>query len=559
MSGSRIMFAGTKSGTGKTTITCGILKCLRDMGLSVASFKCGPDYIDPMFHREVIGTDSYNLDSYMAGEDALREVFLAGSKEVDISVMEGVMGYYDGIGFTDKCSSYEVALLTQTPVILIVEAKGMGNSLGAVLQGFLSYKPCSRIAGVIFNRLAIPLYEAAKDKCRELGTACLGYVPELKNINIPSRHLGLLTAGEIEDIEHILSQLGRELVKTVDMEGIIKLAGGAGPIEQLHSTAGGTTENSWMTEESGQRAQGKEAENEDTHSREAGNEEANKKEAKGKGVNEKETKEKAANENEAKGKEVNEKETKEKAANENDANEKEVEEKNYGKKEIGNKDIGKKGMGKLISGNGRIRIAVAMDEAFSFYYRENLKFFEVLGGEIVPFSPIRDKNLPEDIKGLYLGGGYPELHGEALQGNISIREEIKAAVAKGMPTIAECGGFLYLQGSLQDKEGVSWDMVGAIPGEGFPTGKLRRFGYVEIQAGKDCLLADKGDILRAHEFHYWDSTANGEDFQVTKASNGQCWKEVIASDSLYAGFPHLYFPGNEKAARRFVSRCREYL
>lgn len=485
MSGSRIMFAGTKSGTGKTTITCGILKCLKDMGLSVASFKCGPDYIDPMFHREVIGTDSYNLDSYMAGEDALREVFLAGSKEADISVMEGVMGYYDGIGFTDKCSSYEVAVLTQTPVILIVEAKGMGNSLGAVLQGFLSYKPCSRIAGVIFNRLAIPLYEAAKDKCRELGTACLGYVPELKNINIPSRHLGLLTAGEIEDIEHILSQLGRELVKTVDMEGIIKLADGAGPIEQLHSIAGGTTaKNSWMTEESSQRAQGKEA---------------------------------------------------------------------------GNKDIEKKGMGKLISGNGRIRIAVAMDEAFSFYYRENLKFLEALGGEIVPFSPIRDKKLPEDIKGLYLGGGYPELHGEALQGNISVREEIKAAVARGMPTIAECGGFLYLQDSLQDKEGISWDMVGAIPGEGFPTGKLRRFGYVEIQAGKDCLLGDKGDILRAHEFHYWDSTVNGEDFQVTKASNGQCWKEVIASDSLYAGFPHLYFPGNEKAARRFVSKCREYL
>lgn len=458
----RIMFAGIRSGSGKTTITCGILKCLMDRGLSVASFKCGPDYIDPMFHREVIGTDSYNLDSFLAGEKALGEIFLAGSRNADISVIEGVMGYYDGIGFTDKCSSYEVAALTQTPVILIAEAKGMGNSLGALMKGFLTYKENSYIVGVIFNRLAPTLYEAAREKCRELGIACLGFVPELKNITIQSRHLGLLTTGEIENLENILSQLGEELAKTVDIEKIIKLA------EQAPSL---------MESE-------QQEEKDCLHLLQ------------------------------------------------------------YNSKNA--------------YSSNTVRIAIAMDSAFLFYYRENLKVLEMLGAELVPFSPMKDKMLPEDCQGLYLGGGYPELYGKELQENQHMRESIKEAIQRGLPTIAECGGFLYLLDSLKDKEGIPYQMVGIIQGEGLPTDKLQRFGYITMRAEKDSLLAEEGDELRAHEFHYWNSTANGEDFEITKVSNGLSWMEGIAKENLYAGFPHLYFPGNEKAVCRFLDKCREY-
>ncbi len=483
MKRNRIMFAGTKSGTGKTTITCGILKCLQGRGMSISSFKCGPDYIDPMFHRKVIGTDSYNLDIFLSGEEAVKEVFLEGSKDSDISVMEGVMGYYDGIGFTERSSSYEVAALTDTPVVLIIEAKGMGNSLGALLHGFLQYKKDSKIAGVIFNRLSPMLYEAAQNKCEELGTKCFGYVPELKDIVIESRHLGLLMAEEIKNLGDILSRLSNELEKTVDIEGLLELAAEASAVE--YST---------YIEGNGNNGPVKPS-NTNTES-----------------------------------------------------------------------DLFKHS--ELRSPLYRniyqtpvirpVRIGVAMDEAFTFYYRENLRLLESLGGEIITFSPLKDGRLPKDLSGLYLGGGYPELHGERLSKNQSIREEIGECINQGIPVIAECGGFLYLQQELEDKEGKVYEMVGTFSGKAFPTGRLRRFGYVELKAEKDSMLAEKGESLRAHEFHYWDSNIIGEDFLVTKASNGQEWREVIATDRMYAGFPHLYFPGNEKAARRFLKKMEGY-
>ncbi|MDF2869602.1 MAG: cobyrinic acid a,c-diamide synthase [Anaerocolumna sp.] len=483
MKRNRIMFAGTKSGTGKTTLTCGILKCLKDRGMVISSFKCGPDYIDPMFHRKVIGTDSYNLDIFLSGENAVKEVFLEGSKESDISVMEGVMGYYDGIGFTERSSSYEVASLTDTPVILIIEAKGMGNSLGALLQGFLHYKKDSKIAGVIFNRLSPVLYEAAKNKCEELGTKCFGYVPELKDIVIESRHLGLLMAEEIKNLEDILSQLSKELEKTVDIEGLLKIAAEAPSVE--YSTYLERNENNDTIKPI-------------------------------------------------------------KTNTESDLSDHSKE----------NSPLYRNIY--QIPVARPVRIGVAMDEAFTFYYRENLRLLESFGGEIIPFSPLKDNRLPKDLAGLYLGGGYPELHAERLSENKSIREEIRECINEGIPAIAECGGFLYLQQELEDKEGRIHKMVGALSGKAFPTGRLRRFGYVELKAEKDSLLAEQGDSLKAHEFHYWDSNIIGDDFLVTKASNGQEWREVIATDRMYAGFPHLYFPGNEKAAWRFLKKAEDY-
>ncbi len=445
----RIMLAGTKSGAGKTTITCGILQGLMNRGYTVSSFKCGPDYIDPMFHSKVIGTRSGNLDSFFTGENLLRDLLYRNSGNTDISVMEGVMGYYDGIGFSDTGSSYSIAAMTKTPVILIVDAGGMSGSLGAVLKGFLSYKKESCIKGVIFNRLSGMLYEGAKKIAKDMGIHACGYVPVMTQCGLKSRHLGLVTPDEIKDLKNKINTLAGKLSETVDFDGILSLARKAEPLPVSEPLP-------------------------------------------------------------------------------------------------------------PVKGKKRISIAVAQDEAFCFIYKDNLKLLKELGAELVFFSPLRDKKLPENVEGLLLCGGYPELYAKDLSRNTSLLKAVKTAVESGMPTIAECGGFMYLNERLEDMEGREYPMAGVIPGRCYKTGRLRRFGYLYLKGREDSLIAGKEEIIKAHEFHYWDSDNSGNAFHGVKASGAGEWDCIHASGNLYAGFPHLYFYGNPSIARRFVDRCARY-
>nr|WP_184093283.1 cobyrinate a,c-diamide synthase [Anaerocolumna cellulosilytica] len=447
------MFAGTKSGSGKTTITCGILQCLIDNGLSVSSFKSGPDYIDPMFHSKVLGTKSGNLDGYFTESEVLKEILYRNSVDTDISVLEGVMGYYDGIGFTDMASSYALAAQTNTPVILIVDAKGMGCSIGAVLKGFLEFRKDSFIKGVIFNRLPASLYLQAKQMAEAEGIKCFGYVPSLKNMELKSRHLGLVTAQEIKDLQDFIKGLAEELKKTLDIDGIITLAGQAESIESIDLEEDGS----------------------------------------------------------------------------------------------------------VVSRIPKIKIAVAMDKAFCFYYKENFQLLEELGCELIYFSPINDKKLPEHVSGLLLGGGYPEIYAKALSENTSMLKEIKEKLSAGLPAIAECGGFMYLHESLKDIEEKEYPMVGFLSGTSFMTGRLQRFGYIEMKAKKDNLLTASGESIKAHEFHYGDSDNCGTDFHALKANKSAEWDCVHATDSLYTGFPHIYFYAHKNMAKRFVEKCYGYL
>lgn len=447
----RVMFAGTKSGSGKTTITCGILQYLIDRGLRVSSFKSGPDYIDPMFHSKVLGTKSGNLDGFFTDGKVVKELLHNNSANTDISILEGVMGYYDGIGFTQEASSYSLAVQTKTPVILILDAKGMGCSIGAVLKGFLEFQKDSFIRGVIFNRMPASLYPQAKQMAEAEGIKCFGYVPTLKNMELKSRHLGLITAEEIKDLKGLLKGLAEELSKTLDMKGIITLAEQAEPIVVT------------------------------------------------------------------------------------DVAEVRVD----------------------VPGN-TLKIAVAMDEAFCFYYKENFSLLEKLGCEIIPFSPLKDTKLPEHISGLLLGGGYPELYAKALSDNHLMLSEIKEKLKNGLPAIAECGGFMYLHEFLKDMEEKEYPMVGFLPGTSYMTGRLQRFGYVEMEAKKDNLLTGAGQSIKAHEFHYGDSDNTGTDFHAKKANKSAEWDCVHATDSLYAGFPHLYFYSNTDMAKRFVKKCYDY-
>jgi len=436
----RILITGTHSGCGKTTVTCALLKALKNRGLNPSAFKCGPDYIDPMFHRRAIGVPSYNLDPFFCTAEQLkRRLMVHGG---GVSVLEGAMGYYDGIGAEGCYSAYDVARITQTPVVLVVDAKGMYASAGAVLKGFLEYKAESNIQGVIFNNASPMLYEGLGIVAEQAGVKPLGFLPRETGATIESRHLGLMTAGEIADIEEKLALLGALAERHIDVDGLLSLA--------AHTPVLGA-----------------------------------------------------------------------------DAPD--------------------------IRPFGSVRIAVARDDAFCFLYEENLELLRALGCKIVYFSPLVDSSLPDGIGGLYLCGGYPELHLKELSNNTAMLEAVDAAVQGGMPTIAECGGFLYLHDTL---EGLP--LAGVIHASAYKTEKLQRFGYVTLRAKADNLLCAAGGSIRAHEFHYYESTDCGADFVAGKPLREKNWPCIHASETLYAGFPHLYFDANPIFAENFVRKAMEY-
>ena len=437
------MIAGTNSGCGKTTVTCAVLQALVNRKINVSSFKCGPDYIDPMFHKTVIGTAAYNLDTYLMSNDAVN--YLLNKNSGDIAVIEGVMGFYDGFSFTEKGSTHELSEITDTDVILVVNCRGMSLSAMALVKGFKEFRK-NNIKGVIFNNLSEKLYGDLSEECRKIGLVPLGFLPNIKDVQISSRHLGLVTAGEIDGIKDKMNLLADYAEKYIDIDKILEIS-------------------------------------------------------------------------------------------ENDRDTK-----------FTSLEITKK---------YNVKIAVAYDRAFCFYYEENKRALRQQGLELVEFSPMEDKKLPEGICGLYLGGGYPELHAGKLSENSGMRHAIFEAVRHGMPTIAECGGFLYLGRSLEGADGIVYPMAGVLPGQGFRVGRLVRFGYAKLTARTDSMLFAAGECLPVHEFHHWDTTANGEAFAAAKA-DGRQWACGFANEHLYAGFPHLYWAGTP-LPKRFADAAGRYI
>ena len=459
----KVLIAGTGSGSGKTTVTSGLLQCLVNRGLDAAAFKCGPDYIDPMFYERITGARAGNLDPFFSDEKTLRWIISRAEERFDISVIEGVMGYYDGIGFTSEASTFSVARAVSAPVVLVINCKGMGASVGAVLKGFLDWPEItdSCIKGVIFNNMSEKLYRQAAEMAESMGVRPLGYLPRRAALTLESRHLGLVTAGEVADIKEKMKLIASEMEKTVDIEGIIDLAAEA---PALRSDAP-----EWKKKFERQIA-------EDT----------------------------------------------------------------------------------VIMARGdarRVRIALASDDAFCFTYKENTALLQEAGCEIVPFSPLSDTGLPDDIDGVILSGGYPELHAAELAANEAMLEAVRQSRADGIPMIAECGGFMYLHETLEGADGELYRMAGVIPGRCFRTERLGRFGYITLKALEGGLLCPEGSELKAHEFHYWDSEHCGESFLAVKPDGSRSWKCGIMTDDMYAGFPHLFYYDSPKAAMRFVHAC----
>ena len=448
----RILLAAGSSGSGKTLLACGIMQALKNKGLKVASFKCGPDYIDPMFHEQVIGTKSANLDTFLSSRVCVNYLLQEIAMDSDIAVIEGVMGYYDGIGgVSTKASAYDVADATNTPVVLLVNAKGMSLSVFAQIKGFMEFQENSHIAGVIFNQMSPGIYPEMKKAAEQFHVNVLGYVPTIEDCVLESRHLGLVMPGELPKLQENLQKLAKTLEKTLDLEGIIRLADSA---QEIKKTEGFLAENPAFS---------------------------------------------------------------------------------YHLPE-------------------KVKIGVAKDEAFCFFYKDNFRLLKRMGAELVTFSPLHDEKLPEGLDGLLLYGGYPELYAKQLSENEPMRKEIRKALKKGLPCMAECGGFMYLHQAMEDMEGVSWPMAGVIDGKAFRTEHLVRFGYVLLEELKE----KECGVIPAHEFHYFDSTANGTAFLARKASGKRSWECIHEENGLLAGFPHLYYFGNPKVPRRFLMQCEAY-
>lgn len=455
MSTPRILIGAPASGSGKTMLTCGILQVLKNRGLNVASFKCGPDYIDPMFHSKILGTKSRNLDTFFTGKEITRYLLSRNSRGMDMAVMEGVMGYYDGVGgITTQASAYDLARITDTPAILILNCKGMSVSLGAFLKGFLEYRKDSHIEGVILNQISPMMYQRIKNLLEdEFAVTVLGYVPQVDDCVIESRHLGLILPQEVPQLHGKIENLAKVLEQTLNVDGIIRLAQSAGEVEEAEL-------------------------------------------------------------------------------------------------ELINPAFAYRTPGPL-------RIGLAEDDAFCFFYEDNLRLLEEMGATLVPFSPLKDEKLPKGLHGLLLYGGYPELHGRELEANISMRESIYQMITEGMPCMAECGGFMYLHETMEDQEGRICKMTGIIPGGVYKTPTLKRFGYITLTLGEEVFGKDTGNIP-AHEFHYYDSPNCGDGFLARKPVSNQTWNCMHNRTNLFAGFPHIHYYGNPSLPMAFLEEAANY-
>ena len=443
----QFLLAAPRSGSGKTTMTCALLMALKRRGCAPCAFKSGPDYIDPMFHRAVLGVESRNLDLFFSAPDTVRTLYARGAAGHGAAVCEGAMGFYDGLGgVSDRASAWHLADTLDLPVLLVVEPKGQSLTLAAELNGLVNFRTPSHIAGILLNNCTARMHALLAPMLeKETGLPVLGFLPKLPEAVIGSRHLGLYTAAEVENLQQKLALLADAAEEHIDWPRLLALCEKEPPALPVQPE----------------------------------------------------------------------------------------------------------------TPPARVRIAVAQDEAFCFTYAETLEAFRDAGAEVVFFSPLRDTALPENIGGLYLPGGYPELHARELSKNTSLLREIKRKIESGLPTAAECGGFLYLGQSLTDAEGQSWPMAGVLPGEAKDAGRLVRFGYAALSADSDSMLFRAGESFPIHEFHHWDSTANGTALAAKKPVGGAAWRCGFVNEHFYAGFPHLYWAGTP-LPQRFAAAAENY-
>ncbi|GAE24647.1 cobyrinic acid A,C-diamide synthase [Halalkalibacter wakoensis JCM 9140] len=448
----RIVIAGTSSGVGKTTVTIGLMAAFKKRGLTVQGFKCGPDYIDPSYHTAVTERASRNLDSWMLTEETLLDVFTHGSEGADMSILEGVMGFFDGKNpENNDGSTADISIITRSPVILVVDCSAMARSAAAIVKGFQTFDEEAKIVGVIANKVGseghFQLVKTAVEK--ECNIPVIGYVKSELGIEMPERHLGLIPSIERGELEPFFDQLGELVSQTIDLDQLLELSAAESlPAKSLS-----------MFKRAEQCV---------------------------------------------------------------------------------------------------VRVAVAKDAAFNFYYPENLELMEAKGMEIVYFSPLANEPLPANVDGLYIGGGFPEEFAPALAQNDISKKAIKKAIEQGMPTLAECGGYMYLSEAIKTSDHLSHEMVGIIPGVAKMEKHLMALGYREVRGmNENFLLGDQ--VAKGHEYHYSSFHNQSDDFlhaYETKGMRGT-GKEGYVSHHLVAGYTHFHFASCPDMIDNWKRKCVE--
>lgn len=450
----RIMIAGATSGTGKTTLSLGIMAALKRRDIDVRPFKVGPDYIDPGFHKLVTGNNSYNLDSWMLKEDIIKYLFHKNMDNMDMGVIEGVMGLYDGFGVERNGigSSAHISKILKTPVILVIDGKGMSTSAAAMVLGYKEYDKDVDIQGVIINKVSGDYhYNLLKEAIeRDTGIKCLGYLPKDLNISLNSRHLGLIPAEEVDTLNDKIDLLVDYIEKYVDLNGIIDIS--------------------------------------------------------------------------------------------------------YNRETIkGQKDY----MAPYRGYGEGIKLGIMRDKAFSFYYQDNIDLLMEMGIAIEYISPLKDQHLPDDLDGIYIGGGFPEVFGRKLEINQEFKHNLRNALEAGLPAYGECGGLMYLTESIEDLNQCNYEMVGFFPTKSLMTKRLQRFGYVEVET-------NDGINIRAHEFHHskvLDNEKLNYQYKIMKKRKGQyvkTWNCGMKKKNVLAGYPHIHFYSNIDFIKGFIDLCRAF-
>jgi cobyrinic acid a,c-diamide synthase len=445
MGQARLLIGGVSSGVGKTTFTLGLCRALLRRGLTVSVFKCGPDYLDPTYHRVASGRSVHNLDSWLMGQAALSETFVRHA--ADVSLIEGVMGLFDGASPTDLAgSSAEIARMLGAPIVLVCDASGMARSVAALAHGFASFEPGVTLGGLICNRVGslghLELLRRAAPATPVLGGLLKQAAP-----SFPERHLGLWSAHEL-DLMPSMEAWADQVEACCDVDALLALARSAPPLSD-------------------------------------------------------------------------------------DAR-------------------------RLASVAPRCRIAVAEDEAFHFYYEANLHMLERAGAELVRFSPLHDAELG-DVDGVYIGGGYPELHAAGLAANTPMLLRLRELARRGAPLYAECGGLMYLASSIVTRDGAAHDMLGLVEGVARMCDKLQALGYVEVETRADTLLGPPGTRFRGHQFRYsrFETQREPANYGVRVARTGHVHEEGYGAGNLLASYVHAHWASNPGIPAAFVARCAE--
>ena len=444
-----LVIAAPTSGSGKTTITTGLLRALRRRGLSVQPFKAGPDYIDPSYHAQAAGRPGRNLDTWIVPPGPLRELYARASGRGTINLVEGVMGLFDGRGGDEEGSTAHLAKLLDLPVVVVVDVGRTSRTAGAIALGCQRFDPALNVVGFVLNRVASENHRrwASEAITTATGLPVLGWLPHRAELALPERHLGLIPTAEGQVGDDFFERLADQIEESFDLDRLLAVA-------RPRPIPPGSSAPSLFP---------------------------------------------------------------------------------------------------MKSQSVVATIGLALDEAFSFYYEDNLDLLRAWGARLVPFSPLHDSALPEGIDALYIGGGFPELYARDLAANGAMVTAIRAAASRDLPIYAECGGLMYLSEGISDFDGQRFPMIGLVPVWSAMAERRLTLGYRALKARVDTPLLRRGEIARGHEFH-WSILekplpADTAAYDVVTAPVPH---EGFTRGNLLASYCHLHFGSNSNLAPNFV-------